>query len=286
MIERYQLRYFLAVVDAGNFTRAAARACVSQPTLSIGIAKLEEALGEPLFIRNSKRVHLTPAGARLLAHARAIDAEFNALERRGSAARAETIRCGVLTSIPSPLLERVLRAFRREDDQTLLEFVEGSERDLQSRLRRGRVDLALTILRRGEDRFTNEALFQEGYALALPAWHRFAREEVIRAEDLVDEVMIVRRHCEALSEISRHFTDRGVRPQFGLRSTNDERVLSLVAAGLGLTVMPASYLHGGVARPKLAGFDLRREVGILYADHARDLCEQGAPIVTALRLLR
>jgi len=70
MIERYLLRYFLAVVDNGNFSRAAQQVNVAQPTLSVGIAKLEKALGVPLFERTNRRVHLTDAGAQLLAHAR------------------------------------------------------------------------------------------------------------------------------------------------------------------------------------------------------------------------
>ena len=113
-----------------------------------------------------------------------------------------------------------------------------------------------------------------------------ARQKVISAEDLADEAMIVRRHCEALSEISRHFTDRGVRPHFSLRSTNDERVLGLVAAGLGVTIMPEGYQHAGVVRRRLAGFDLRRDVGILYAEHAGDVFERGHAVVGALRSLR
>jgi DNA-binding transcriptional LysR family regulator len=62
MIDRYQLRYFLAVADHGNFSRAAAHCNVAQPTLSVGIAKLEKDLGTQLFIRNSRRVQLTGAG--------------------------------------------------------------------------------------------------------------------------------------------------------------------------------------------------------------------------------
>ncbi len=87
MIDRYLLRYFLAVMDEGNFTRAAAHCRVSQPTLSVGIAKLESMVGTPLFNRTNSRVELTTAGARFAQHARRIEAEFAAAER--SADRAE-----------------------------------------------------------------------------------------------------------------------------------------------------------------------------------------------------
>ena len=76
-MDRYLLRYFLAIVETGNFSRAAARENVAQPTLSAGIAKLETQLGARLFDRTNRRVHLTEAGGRFLTHARRIEHEFN-----------------------------------------------------------------------------------------------------------------------------------------------------------------------------------------------------------------
>src|SRR4051812_19977824 len=109
MIDRYQLRYFLAVVDAGNFSRAAAQVNVTQPTLSVGIAKLEKSLGSRLFVRNSQRVQLTEAGVRLLAHARSIESEFNSLEDRISADGAPIVlRIGVLSTISVELVEPIV----------------------------------------------------------------------------------------------------------------------------------------------------------------------------------
>ncbi|MBB4641365.1 type 2 periplasmic-binding domain-containing protein [Rhizorhapis suberifaciens] len=78
---------------------------------------------------------------------------------------------------------------------------------------------------------------------------------------LRSRVRVVR---QALSETSRHFTDRGVRPHFALRSTADERVLQMIAAGLGITIMPASYSWPGVTRPSLTGFDLTRTLGFAF----------------------
>src|SRR3546814_18649354 len=75
--------------------------------------------------------------------------------------------------------------------------------------------------------------------------------------------MMVRRHCEVLSETSRYFTERGVRPRFSFRTTNDDKTLSLVRAGLGITLMPDSYRDPEVARPRLCGVDMTRKIGIL-----------------------
>ena len=95
--------------------------------------------------------------------------------------------------------------------------------------------------------------------------------------------MIVRRHCEVLAETSRHFTERGVRPFFAFRGTNDEHVLALVKAGLGLTVMPASYTLPGVVRPLLTGFNLTRQIGFLYAGHADHDPHARSPMLEAIR---
>ncbi|WP_336964176.1 LysR family transcriptional regulator [Sphingobium aquiterrae] len=284
MIDRYLLRYFLAVVDAGSFSRAAAQVNVTQPTLSVGIAKLERLVGTPLFHRTSQRVHLTEAGARLVAHARRIENDFNLIAQTvADTTDAPVVRVGVLSSIPTDMLERIVAEHRRTEEPAQIEFVEGTERDLVSRLGRGRIDMALTVLRAGGE-WRQQPLYREGYALALPRWHRFAGAASVRPEDLAEETMIIRRNCEALSETSRHFTSHGVRPRFSFRTTNDDRALALVRAGLGITVMPDAYRDAEVARPRLAGFELMREVGILRGEGAsHEGADQCLPIIDIIR---
>lgn len=267
MIERYHLRYFLAVVDHGNFSRAAARCNVTQPTLSVGIAKLEKIVGSPLFLRTSQRVQLTPAGNRFLSVARQIEGDFNsALQMMTGSSPTGLARIGVLKSLPGNMIAGMVEAFNRAGTDWLIELVEGSERELIGHLARGRVDLALSLVGRGSDRFHEEALFSEGYALAVPDFHPLAHRPLVDAEEVADNVMIVRRHCEALSETSRYFTERGVRPHFAFRSTNDERVAQMVGAGLGITVMPDCYAWKGIRRPRLSGFHFRRTVGLLFGE--------------------
>lgn len=285
MIDRYQLRYFLAVVDQGNFSRAAQHCHVSQPTLSVGIAKLERTLGVPLFLRTSQRVQLTSAGSQFLTHARRIESEFNlAAQVASGTAQQAVLRLGVLRSIPGAMLARAVRAALAEAPEAQVELVEGTEREVMGSVARGRVDCALTIVGRGSDRFHEEPLLEEGYALALPLAHRAAGLAEVNAEALGGDVMIVRRHCEMLSETSRHFTERGIRPHFSYRSINDERVLQLVASGAGVTVMPDSYSHPEVARVRLSGFAAHRTVGLVYGIEAEDLAASPPPLIAALRL--
>ncbi|MDP3767355.1 MAG: LysR family transcriptional regulator, partial [Dehalococcoidia bacterium] len=190
MIERYHLRYFLAVVDAGNFSRAAQQMSVTQPTLSIAIARLEEALGARLFFRNSKRVQLTESGARLLAHARTVESDFNALvDRVAEKGDQPLLRVGVLSSIPTRFIEQLVRGNADSPAPSALEIIEGTERDLHNRLARRRLDVALTLVRPGETGLPYEILFREGYAIAAPSNHPFAGLEAVSGEALRDDVM-------------------------------------------------------------------------------------------------
>ncbi|MES2498668.1 MAG: LysR family transcriptional regulator [Pseudomonadota bacterium] len=281
MIDRYLLRYFLAVIDQGNFSKAAASCHVSQPTLSAGIAKLETLLGRPLFIRTNRRVELTAAAVQMAGHARRIEAEFAAAERSVlEAAAPATLRLGILGSIPAAWIEDYVGRLAGAGGGERVELIEGRERELTERLTRGGLDAALTILR-ADGRFPAERLFTEGYSLAMAATHPLAGRDVIDGAELGGEPMIVRRHCELLSDTSRHFTARGVRPFFPARVTSDDRALRLVRAGLGVTVMPDSFQASGVVRPRLADFAFTREIGLLFGPQAdRGLAER-----PALRLL-
>jgi len=282
MLDRYLLRYFLAVVDQGNFSRAASHCNVSQPTLSVGIAKLERTLGMALFVRSNQRVELTGGGTRFLTHARRIEREFNlAMQSMGIAVSLPSLRLGILSSIAGDIIAASI-ARTRPERLHRLELLFGSERELTGHLAKGRIDVALTLVGRGGDRFMEQPICVEGYCLALPSTHRLAGQDEIAAEELADEVMIVRRHCEALSDTSRFFTERGVRPHFSLRSTNDERVLQMVAAGLGITVMPQSYRAAGVERPWLTGFDLTRALGWAATEEAEAILREPPPLIVEI----
>lgn len=266
MIERYQLRYFLAVVETGTFSRAAMQVNVTQPTLSTGIAKLEAMVGGAVFIRNSKRVHLTPLGAQILEHARELERGFNILERVEKPWSAlAPLRLGVLSTIPTRTIEILVSRALQAAPAEALEIIEGSESDLLNRLERRRIDVALNLVRTGEQRLHAEPLRREGYALALWDAHPLAGQTLIQPQALAAEVMIVRRNCEVLRETSRYFTECGVRPRFSFRTYSEDRAAAMVRAGLGVTVVPASWREPGVRLVPLAGFDFERQLGLLYA---------------------
>ena len=279
MIERYVLRYFLAVVDQGNFTRAAAQCRISQPTLSVGIAKLEASLGQTLFLRNNRRIELTPSGTRFAVHARRIEAEFAAAERDlQDSVPTKLVRLGIATTLPPSWIAASLGRARRASTTERLEVVEGRSSELVALLDRGRIDVMLGAI---DDDARGRVLFEEGFAVAVANDHRLAGRATLAVADVAEETMIVRRHCEALAETSRFFTARGVRPFMAARTVSDDRALTYVRAGLGMTVMPLSFASEGIAMIPLTGFDPTRRVGVLVANDSASRIE-GSVMVAAI----
>ena len=278
------LRYFLAVAETGNFSRAAKAVSVTQPTLSAGIAKLERQLGSRLFDRDRQGVALTPAGSRFLARARRIAAEYElALQDLQHAPEPSVLRVGVLNTIPSTTVEHLLIRHGQSGTGEVLELLDGSERDLAERLDRGRIDLALTVIRPHHSRFRPELLARERYLMVLPRDHPLADADRIEPEALAGDRMVVRRHCEALPEINRFFTARGVRPRFVLKTTSDQRVLAVVHAGQGVGMMPESFADPLVRMVCVADFDLTRDIGVLYAAGGETAAHADSAFLTLLR---
>src|SRR6185436_7650919 len=234
-------------------------------------AKLEEQVGARLFERTTRRVSLTPAGSRFLVHARRIAQEYEAALREVSEApQLKRMRAGVLSTIPARDLERVVAHHAKNTGGEALEILDSTERDIANRLSDGRLDCAITILRPGLDDFAQEKLRTEPYVLFVGADHKLSGVESIEGGELAGETMIVRRQCEGLPEISRYFTSRDVRPSFSLRTLSDDRAMSMVEAGLGVTVAPSSFKRPGLAAVHLSGFELSRDVGLVFSDRVRE----------------
>lgn len=281
MLSRRHLRQFLALVDTGSFTAAANRLHVSQPTLSAGIAELERTLGAPVILRERRALRLTEAGNRLLVHARAIEREFGLAERGvlEGARPAPPLRLGVIASLATRMTAGIAARF----EPGRLTMTEGADADLRRRLAEHRLDAALTLLHGAEA--GAEVLLEEGYAMVLPAAHHFAGRDLLLPEELAGETMIARRSCEILSETSRFFTARGVRPHFALRSANEDRCLALVAAGAGVTTAPVSLAGPGTVAVPLQGYDYRRRIGLIVAGGQEDVLAASGLLAAAREVL-
>lgn len=262
MMDLYLLRYFLAVVETGSFTRAADRVFVTQPTLSAGIKKLETQVGQALFERSNRRVFLTDAGTRFLPRAKAILHECNlAMQALEETATAPVLRLGVLTTLSNRAVGELLASYKRSEPRVTVEVYDGTEQELTNRLDDRSLDYALSIYR-GEGKEKALPLFEERYVFILPSGHRLASRPAVGAAELAEDYMVVRSRCEVLSETSRYFTDQNVRPRLVYRTPNDSRAIAMVAAGIGGTVVPESLVDERVKAVPLRGFDYKRRLAL------------------------
>ncbi|MGQ2936549.1 MAG: LysR family transcriptional regulator [Sphingopyxis sp.] len=284
MIKRTHIRQFLAVVDAGSFTQAALRIRVTQPALSTGIAELEKLVGTALFIRNRRQIRLTEAGGRFLPIARDLERGFRAADGFGreSDRRASELKLGVIRSAPAELLQAIAAALR---PGFAIEIVENSDSELRAALGSGRLNMALVPLRTGERGDHVMPLYEEPLVMFIGSDHPLAGRIEVGPEELAAETMIARRSCEFLDATSRFFTRHGVRPRFALRSESDERCLRMVAAGIGITTAPVSLAIDGIVPLKVAGYDFRRELGLIADPAWRTLPEIAPRLAHALETI-
>lgn len=270
------VRYFLAASETLNFTAAAERCHVTQPTLSAGIARLEEEVGARLFDRG-RRTGLTPAGQRLLPHARAmVEAWQTARAEQRATRRPRLLRVAIASTLPiAAVLSWLVQAQRRESFEA--EIAEGTSDAVAERWRRGRCDVAFLGQRAPKPERNAVALWREPFVLAAAQEHRMATRDRWSINELDDTAFVLRAACEAHEEAQRLFEAEGVRPRAVLRSADEERCAAAVLAGLGVSLMPRSLLRPGMAAADIRGIALERRVLLAWREGT------DAEIVAALR---
>jgi DNA-binding transcriptional LysR family regulator len=273
-MELYQLRQFAAVAEAGSFTKGASRAGVSQPAISAAVAKLEQEMGQKLLDRRRGSVVPTAAGKRFLDAAKEILLACNSIKSTlRAASEPQTLRVGILRTLPTVHVVGVLQAFRLAHPEILIELFEGPREELDKRLEQKKVDVCLTSLTSGVDSKTSAALFTEPYVLAVSQNHQFAKVRSIKLEELHGEPFILRTSCETFQETTALLNARGIRTRLVYRTDQDDRALGLVAAGIGVALMPALYKAAGVVNVHISDFgkDHRHPVGV--SDRAKQSVE-------------
>lgn len=260
-MELRQIRYFLAVADAGSFVAGARRAYVTQPTLSAAISALERELGGALFERRARGVVLTALGERALEHARAALRESEILKGlRRETSGAKPLRAGVLPTLAPGFVAEALERLGRLLGERGWRAEDAPMDVLRRRLAAGRYDVILTSLRGLEPGHRQLELARDAQALAFQRGHRMAGP--IGPEILAGQPLVVRTHCEQLHAASRILDERGVKPRVIARTDNDARALALVASGLGACLMPDSFAHDGVVFIRPDGVNLPRRLGL------------------------
>jgi DNA-binding transcriptional LysR family regulator len=264
-----QLRYFVAVVDSGSFSAGARRAFVTQPTLSIAIARLEVSVGSKLLDRRPRGIGLTPAGREFLERARAILRDVETLPNaiRGSRAK-RPVRIGVLPTLPPSLVVETLGRLAAFDPSMSATLEDAPDGVLIRRLASGRYDALLTALGEPAAGHRQHQFAQDALALAFERARR--PRGVVTPHVLDGEPLIVRTHCEHLQAASRILETLGVRPRLIARTSSDQHALALVVAGVGACLMPDSHRVDRVVFVRPQGVDFVRRLGLEWIKGAAD----------------
>ena len=239
------MRYFIAVAEELNFTRAALRLRIAQPALSQQIQRLEESLGVRLFDRGARRVALTSAGEHFLQHARGVlsaAGEAVRAARTQSAARP-TLKLGFVGSAAYTLLPLLIRSFRMRSPGIDLACVEMTIADQLEALADGKIDAALVRPPLADPGLNMETLVDESFVLAVPDDTELAARSLASVRSLkgVPIVMFARGLAPGFAELFDEYCRRhGVEPHVVAEAVQIHTLLALVGGGLGAAFVPAS----------------------------------------------
>lgn len=258
-MELRHLRYFIAVAEELSFTRAAARLQIAQPPLSQQIAKLETEIGVRLLDRTSRSVRLTPAGLALLHEARRLLTRADEVQRiaqSGGTYSCGTLRIGCVASGFSGALLRLLPAFRTRHPGVLPLVYEMEAAPQCHALVRGDIDIGFARINHQIPDVEITPILDEPLMAALPAAHPLAEQQRVPLARLAGEafVMFPRNAApDAFDAITSACAAVGFSPDIALEATNDHALVSMVACGLGISIVPGSTsnmtLPGIVYRP-------------------------------------
>jgi DNA-binding transcriptional LysR family regulator len=239
-----RLRYFVAVAEELHFGRAAQRLNISQPPLSVQIRTLEREIGAPLLIRTQRRVELTEAGRVLLEEARRLLGQAEAAVihvRRAAEGTVGRLTIGFVSTVDYSILPPLVRRFRQKYPGITLKLLELTGDRQQALLQSGELDLGLSILPSPASDLTMRPVFREPLIAAVPASHPLAARRRAALRSLAAEpfIQFPRELAPGLYDLAIAACQKaGFTPHLSQEAIQMQTILGLVAAGLGVAVVP------------------------------------------------
>lgn len=251
------LKYLVALADQKHFGRAAAACFISQPTLSTQIKKLEDELGVSLVERAPRHVMLTPAGRDAAERARRIVADVEEMKeaaRRSQNPEAGAVRLGIFPTLGPYLLPHVVSRVRARFPQLELLLIEEKTEVVLRQLRDGKLDVGILALPLHDEQLHIEPLFEEPFMLAVPHTHALAASSTLTMQDLAHESLLLLEDGHCLRDQALDVCHlAGAVEKTGFRATSLETLRQMVAANVGITLLPVL----AVKPPVAASPDLR-----------------------------
>ncbi|HQR50711.1 MAG TPA: hydrogen peroxide-inducible genes activator [Methylophilaceae bacterium] len=274
-----ELRYIVAVARERHFGRAAQTCFVSQPTLSVGIKKIEEELGVAIFERGSGEITLTPVGEQIVAQAaRTLDeaAAIKNIARESGDPLAYPLRLGAIYTIGPYLLPLILPIMRKLAPSMQLIIQESYTASLREQLKQGKLDVAILSLPFEEPGMVVQPLYDEPFQVAMPANHPWQQREAIPPADLGQEPVLLlgAGNCfrdqvlQVCPNLSRSATASGM--QQTLEGSSLETIRYMVASGVGMTILPCTATNASREENSMLRFrpftlpSPKRRVALVY----------------------
>jgi len=282
-----QLEYLCAVAEHGNFTVAAEKSFVTQPTLSMQVQKLEDQLGVRIFNRSTKPIKLTPVGEKILVQAKMIIAEAQRMKDVVDMEKGIVggeFRLGIIPTVMSSLLPMFLTNFINKYPKVDLKIEELTTQNIVQRIQEGHIDAGIVATPLHKDKIKEYPIFYEPFVGYIPNGHKLHKNKEIEIEDLEFSDLLVledghcfRNHVFNLCKIKQHNTS------FGIKSGSFETLVNLADEGLGMTLLPYLITEtlSEEKRKNLRYFPQpapAREISMIYSQH-----QLKQPVIEALK---
>ena len=274
------LKYLLALAEYRHFGKAAKACSVSQPTLSIQLKKLEQALGVQLFERGQKRVLITASGLSIIEQAKHVLSAMNELKRLAKLAKdpfSAELRLGLIPSLGPYLLPHILPLIKQQLPKLVLYLYEDKTEILLTQLNQGNLDAIILALPVDHKGMTVQTLFKEPFFLVMPVSHLLHHKKELHLKDLnhANLLLLEEGHClrDQALEVCRK--KNNLKEKTNYRATSLETLRNMVASGAGITLLPLLALeeHPLIVNKPFSAPVPERKIGILWRkDSALEPC--------------
>jgi LysR family transcriptional regulator, hydrogen peroxide-inducible genes activator len=242
-----ELRYVVALAQERHFGRAAQKCFVTQPTLSLALAKLEQELGVKLFERNKNEVLLTPKGQAIVEQARRVLDEVGKIQQLAKGGQDQlsgTLRLGAIPTIGPYLLPELIPILRKRAPAMPLVIEENLTGNLAPMLRDGELDVVLIALPFALPGVRTQVVYEEPFSVVVPEGHRWQARREVKPAELAGENLLVLNsgHCFRDQVLEACPGQSNTALPEGRAGSSLETIRNMVASGLGVSVLPVSAL--------------------------------------------
>jgi len=241
-MEMQQVRYFVALADVLNFTRAAEQCNVSQPALTRAIQQLEHELGGPLFHRERGNTHLSELGRMMLPYLQTVEESARAARDQARAVKRlerVTLTIGTMCTIGPSLMSELLVRFQASHPDVEVQVIDAGAPQMIEMLEKGELEVAVVGVPGELPQSLHQLpIFEERFVIVLPPNHRLVNFDEIPSSELDKEPYVSRSNCEVFEPVRKELHGRGVFLRQVFSSPRDDWVQGMIKAGLGLGFFP------------------------------------------------